>query len=271
MKVYQVDAFTDKVFKGNPAAVCILDREIDEKIMQRVAMEMNLSETAFISKKNKKDNEYGIRWFTPTKEVSLCGHATLAASEILFNQLNIPYDEVVFSSKSGELKAYKDAKGIRLDFPSDGAMEASAKEYIDLLKAMGISKYENIIIGKNTKKLVVHLGCQKEVLEINPNFEQMKRLNISSIKGVGVTAESEYSHDFISRYFNPWAGVNEDPVTGSVHTLLATYWSEILNKDELRAYQASKRGGEIILRLQKNNRLALIGKAKTILKGELYI
>ena len=145
------------------------------------------------------------------------------------------------------------------------------KEYSDLLKAMGILKYENIIIGKDTKKLVVHLGCQNEVLEINPNFEQMKSLNISSIKGVGVTAEAEYGHDFISRYFNPWAGVNEDPVTGSVHTLLATYWSSILNKEELKAYQASKRGGEIILRIQKNNRLALIGKSKIILSGELYI
>lgn len=274
MKIYQVDAFTEEVFKGNPAAVCIYDKELDEKAMQSIAMEMNLSETAFVTINNKdikKKNEYDIRWFTPTKEVPLCGHATLAASEILFSQLNIPYDEVVFNSKSGILKANKDIYGIRLDFPSDEPSEVSGKDYNSLLEAMEITTYKNLILGKKTKKLVIHVENPETVLEINPNYEKMKSLQISSIKGVGITAKSDENWDFISRYFNPWAGVNEDSVTGSVHTLLATYWSKLLNKRELKAFQASKRSGEIVLKLKENSRVDMIGKARVILKGEINI
>jgi len=274
IQIFQVDTFTDKVFKGNPAAVCMLDAEINDEIMQSIALEMNLSETAFVMPDNKNvgsRNEFKIRWFTPNREVPLCGHATLAASEILFNHRKIPFDDIVFSSKSGFLRAHKDIHGISLDFPADEPIKISSSEYNSLIKAMGILKYKNIILGRETKKLVIHLDSQKDVLEVNPNYGQMLALDMDFIKGVGVTAPMESCHDFMTRYFNPWAGVNEDPVTGSVHTLLAPYWSNILCKRELKAYQASKRGGEMILRIKENRRLEMIGKAKVVLKGELYI
>lgn len=275
LKIYQVDVFAEKVFKGNPAAVCILDEKIEAELMQAIACEMNLSETAFLIpyKGDIKSNEFQIRWFTPISEVSLCGHATLAASEVLFNHIKIPFKEILFYSKSGLLKAHNDIYGISLDFPIDDPINIPSSKYNhkELLKAMGISKCLNTFYGKETKKLVIHLESQREVLEITPNYEQMLALDMDWIRGVGVTAPMGDGYDFITRYFNPWAGVNEDPVTGSVHTLLAAYWSDILGKKELRAYQASQRGGEMILRIKENHRLAIIGKAKLVLKGELYI
>ncbi|WP_432664915.1 PhzF family phenazine biosynthesis protein [Wukongibacter baidiensis] len=272
IQIYQVDAFTNIAFKGNPAAVCILEKELEEEMMQAIAYEMNLSETAFVIQENngeEKTNEFKIRWFTPNREVPLCGHATLAASEVLFNQLNIPFDEIIYRSKSGILKAQKDVYGISLDFPIDEAIDVPLEQFDDLLKAIGISKYRNIFLGKKTKKLVIHLESVEEILQVNPNYELMTRLDIDNIKGVGVTTYSGEENDIISRYFNPWAGVNEDSVTGSVHTLLASYWSEILGKNELKAYQASKRGGSMVLRIKENKRLDMIGEAKTILRGVL--
>ncbi len=274
IQIYQVDAFTNKVFKGNPAAVCLLEKELEEEMMQSIAFEMNLSETAFVLQENngkEKTNEFRIRWFTPNREVPLCGHATLAASEVLFNQLNIPFDEIVYSSKSGILKAHKDVYGISLDFPIDEAIDIPLEQFDDLLRAMGISKYRNIFFGEETKKLVINLESVEEILQVSPNYELMTRLDIDDIKGVGITAHSGDEHDIITRYFNPWAGVNEDSVTGSVHTLLASYWSEVLGKNELKAYQASKRGGEMVLRIKENKRVEMIGEAKTILKGVMNI
>ncbi|WP_432409548.1 PhzF family phenazine biosynthesis protein [Wukongibacter sp. M2B1] len=274
IEMYQVDAFTKEAFKGNPAIVCILEKELGDEMMQAIACEMNLSETAFIIQErnnDKKNNKFKIRWFTPNREVSLCGHATLAASEVLFNQLNIPFNEIVYVSKSGILRAHKDVYGISLDFPLDSAINIEFERFNGLLNAMGISNYRNIFYGRETKKLVIHLESVKEILEVSPDFELMTRLDIDDIKGVGITAYSGEDHDIITRYFNPWAGVNEDSVTGSVHTLLASYWSKILIKSELRAYQASKRGGEMVLRIKENKRVEMIGQAKTILKGRLHI
>jgi PhzF family phenazine biosynthesis protein len=275
VKIYQVDVFTDRSFKGNPAAVCILEEPIEDKMMQAIAMEMNLSETAFVLPKENNfingTNIFSLRWFTPKVEVPLCGHATLATSAVLFNEIKIPYDEIIYETKSGKLlsKRYKD--GIILDFPIDKPVSSNFFIKPELLKVMGISKYKNIILGKKTKKLVIHLENYREVLNLKPNFELMKQLDMEDIKGVGITAKAEGEYDFVSRYFNPWAGVNEDPVTGSVHTLLAYYWSGILNKRELKAYQASKRGGEIILRLKGDIRLEIVGKYKIILRGEICI
>lgn len=268
--IFQVDAFTNEKFKGNPAAVCILEDAIDDKYMQLIAKEINLSETAFIKsfKDNIHANIFSLRWFTPKYEVDLCGHATIAASEILFN--TIKDDKIIYITRSGRLIANKTNKGIALNFPIDEPLPV--KLDTDILEAMGIENYENAIVGKNTKKLVIHLKSENEVLNLTPNFEKMKCLEFNmDIKGVGVTCFGNERYDFISRYFNPWAGVNEDPVTGSVHTLLASYWGNLLNKDEMRAYQASIRGGEIKLRLLKENRVELIGQAIVVLKGELYL
>jgi len=274
IQVYQVDAFTNECFKGNPAGVCILKESIEDKYMQLIAKEMNLSETAFVQSLEaiqiNSTSIFSLRWFTPKYEVDLCGHGTIAASEILFNNIGIKNEKIMYETKSGRLIANKNDKGIALDFPIDEPLNVDLSK--DILEAMGIESYENAVIGKNTNKLIIHLKTENEVLKLTPNFEKMKELEFErNVKGVGVTCIGNEKYDFISRYFNPWAGVNEDPVTGSVHTLLAAYWSKILNKDEMKAYQASDRGGEIILRILTGNRVELIGQAKVVLKGELYI
>ncbi|MCT8978785.1 PhzF family phenazine biosynthesis protein [Clostridium sp. CX1] len=274
IQVYQVDAFTNECFNGNPAGVCILKEPIEDKYMQLIAKEMNLSETAFVQSLEGSDinntNIFSLRWFTPKYEVDLCGHATIATSEILFNKMGIKNEKIIFETKSGRLIANKTNKGIALNFPIDEPLNVNLSN--DILEAMGIESYENAIIGKSTKKLVIHLKTENEVLNLIPNFEKMKCLEFEmDVKGVGVTCIGNEKYDFISRYFNPWAGVNEDPVTGSVHTLLALYWGKLLNKDEMKAYQASDRGGEITLRILTGNRVELIGQAIVVLKGELYI
>lgn len=274
IEMFHVDSFTKQWFKGNPAIVCILEELIDEDLMQKIAFEANLSETAFLIPKVKseeKSNEYDIRWFTPKKEVSLCGHATLAASKILFDYKKIPFDEIIYHSKSGILKSKRDILGISLDFPLDEVEQISSKQYDELLDALGIQSYENIFVGKTTKKLVIHLNNKKEVLNLCPDFEKMKRLNTDGIKGVGITSIDDGKFHFITRYFNPWVGVNEDPVTGSVHTLLASYWFSILGIQELKSYQASYRGGEITLRIKDKKRLEIIGEARIVFGGELYL
>lgn len=269
--IYQVDAFTNERFKGNPAGVCILKEKIDDKYMQLIAKEMNLSETAFVENASGDDaNIFSLRWFTPKYEVNLCGHATIAASEILFNQMGIKDEKITYMTKSGKLIASKTGEGIALDFPIDEPINISLSDSI--LDAMGIKNYENAIIGKNTRKLVIQLKTEAEVLEITPEFEKMKQLKFETdVKGIGVTCIGNEKYDFISRYFNPWAGVNEDPVTGSVHTLLSAYWGKLLNKTEMKAYQASERGGEIALRILDGNRVELAGQAIVVLKGEMYI
>lgn len=271
-KIFMVDAFTKEAFRGNPAMVCILTDTIDAEYMQKMAFEFNLSETAFLlPKANDAGNEYEIRWFTPQKEVPLCGHATLAASKVLFERLGIPSDVIIYHSQSGILKAKKDSCGICLDFPLDEPDDNLPHGYEEILLAMGITSYENIFWGRSTKKLVIHLRSYEEVINAHPRYEAMRNINIEGVKGVGITSAYNREYHFITRYFNPWAGVDEDPVTGSVHTLLASYWSGILGIKELKAYQASERGGEMVLRIGDKNRLELIGDAKIIFSGELYI
>jgi PhzF family phenazine biosynthesis protein len=271
--IYQVDAFTKKQFKGNPAAICILEKEIDDIHMQLVAEEMNLSETAFISPCDSNtiltSKVFKLRWFTPKNEVSLCGHATLATSKVLFDDIGIRMNKIIYETRSGRLVSEKCNEGITLDFPIDEPL--SIEPPTEILKAMGISSYENIIYGKSTNKLVIHLKTQNDVLKLDPNFELMKKFHCNNIKGVGVTCKGNEKYDFISRYFNPWAGVNEDPVTGSVHTLLSAYWSNLLKKNEMMAYQASHRGGEILLRIEEPGRVKLIGESVIVLKGTINI
>lgn len=272
--IYQVDAFTNECFKGNPAGVCVLEEAIEDKYMQLIAKEMNLSETAFIQslegKPINQTNTFLLRWFTPKYEVDLCGHATIAASKILFDIIGIKDEQINYETKSGRVTANKTGTGISLNFPIDNPLNINLSK--DILEAVGIENYQNAIIGKNTKKLVIHLNSEREVLSLSPNFEKMKCLEFKrDVKGVGVTCAGNGEYDFTSRYFNPWAGVNEDPVTGSVHTLLAAYWNKLLNKNEMKAYQASDRGGEIILRIINENKVELIGEAVVVLKGELHI
>lgn len=274
IKIYQVDAFTSKKFKGNPAAVCILEDDISDEVMKNIAREMNLSETAFVKPLEKDSvdncNLFSLRWFTPEIEVDLCGHATIATSKVLFDEFDIKEQYIKYETKSGVLKAKKEDEKISLDFPIDNPLDFNLTQ--DILEAMGIISYSNSIIGEKTRKLVIELKDKKEVVNLKPNFEMLKSLKFKSdIKGICVTCRGNEKYDFISRYFNPWAGINEDPVTGSVHILLANYWSNKLNKIEMNAYQASNRGGEISLKLLENDRVRLSGEAVIVLKGELYL
>ncbi|MBS5883956.1 PhzF family phenazine biosynthesis protein [Clostridium sp.] len=274
IKIYQVDAFTSKSFKGNPAAVCILEDDISDELMKNIAQEMNLSETAFVKQfKNSnmgKGNLFSLRWFTPEVEVDICGHATLATSKILFDEFNIKEQYIKYETKSGLLIAKKEDEKISLDFPIDKALDFNLTQ--DILDAMGIISYSKAIIGEKTRKIVIEVKYEEDVVNLKPNFEMLKSLKFKSdVKGIGVTCIGDEKYDFISRYFNPWAGINEDPVTGSVHTLLANYWSNKLNKIEMNAYQASHRGGEISLSLLENDRVRLSGEAVILLRGELYL
>lgn len=274
IKIYQVDAFTSEAFKGNPAAVCILENDISDELMKNIAQEMNLSETAFVKPlKNLnigKGNLFSLRWFTPEVEVDLCGHATIATSKVLFDEFNIKEQYIKYETKSGLLTAKKKDEKISLDFPIDKALDFNLTQ--DILDAMGIRSYSKAIIGEKTRKLVIEVKDKENIINLKPNFEILKSLKFKSdVKGIGVTCRGNEKYDFISRYFNPWDGINEDPVTGSVHTLLANYWSNKLNKMDMNAYQASNRSGEISLKLLENDRVKLSGEAVIVLRGELYL
>jgi PhzF family phenazine biosynthesis protein len=258
--IYQVDAFTDKPFAGNPAAVCILARPADPVWMQNVAREMNLSETAFIWPEADGSR---LRWFTPAVEVDLCGHATLATAYTLWETGRLPKsEEARFFTRSGLLKAKKRGDFIELDFPAKP--EEFAAPLPGLGEALGISVHQTV--SKNKFDYLVEVDSEEIVRNLKPDFAGLREIEA---RGVIVTARPKTGpYDFISRFFAPRAGVNEDPVTGSAHCFLGPYWAKRLGKSEFLAYQASARGGEIGVRLL-GERVFLSGKAVTVLKGEL--
>ncbi|HYA12798.1 MAG TPA: PhzF family phenazine biosynthesis protein [Syntrophales bacterium] len=257
--IIQIDAFTDEPFKGNPAAVCVLSRHRNDSWMQDVAEEMNLSETAFLEKKN---DGFNLRWFTPSVEVELCGHATLASAHALWEVGHIKLkDQARFFTKSGLLTAeFKDG-WIEMDFPSEP--EAAVSPPDDLSRALGINfKYA----GKNRFDYLVEVDSEKILRQINPNFELLATI---PIRGIIVTSpSSSREYDFVSRFFAPQVGVNEDPVTGSAHCCLGPYWGAKLGKNKMVGYQASSRGGIVRVRLAKD-RVFLAGQAVTVLRGNL--
>lgn len=259
MKLYQVDAFTDRLFQGNPAGVCIIEDSLDEKTMQNIAMEMNLSETAFLQ---NQGDYYLLRWFTPETEVDLCGHATLASAHILWEEGYVEKEkEIIFHTKSGVLKAKREGEYITLDFPLEEPEEVSAPE--NLVKAFNTPL---LYVGKNRMDYLVEIESEEVLRNLKPDFELLKKVNT---RGVIVTAKSSSPEfDFVSRFFAPNVGINEDPVTGSAHTALAPYWSKKLNKNQLMAYQASKRGGVLKIRLD-SQRVYISGKAITFFKTEI--
>ncbi len=268
LPIYQVDVFTKEYYKGNPAAVCILDVNLEDSQMKLIAAEMNLSETAFLVSLDETSHTYSLRWFTPEVEVPLCGHGTIAAAKILFDEIGINSDEIIFQTKSGKVSAKRQDEGIVIDFPIDEPIDFQLPQ--GLIEALGVPEYVDVKIGKNTKKIILRVKDVKIIKELNPDFEQMKKITSKEgLKGIAVTTKGNDSYDFISRYFNPWAGINEDPVTGSVHTVLAAYWGKILDKKHMLAYQASSRAGEIKLEI-KGKRVELIGEATVVLKGEIY-
>ena len=258
--LFHVDAFTDSPFAGNPATVCILPSWKEDWWLQAVAGEMNRPMTAFLV---KQADLFDLRWFTPSVEVDLCGHATLAAAHILWQQGHATGDELRFSTKSGILKAVRSGADIDLDFPS--MPEEAAEPPLGLLPALGVSaKY----VGKSPFGYLVELESEAAVRGLAPDF---KRLATVPMRGVVVTSTSaDAQFDFVSRFFAPAIGVDEDQVTGSAHCCLAGFWRKRLHKSEFVAFQASARGGVVKVRVVKD-RVLLGGRAVTVARGELLI
>lgn len=260
--IYQVDAFTHERFKGNPAAVCVIKKERDLGWMQNVAAEMNLSETAFILPEN--DGTFAIRWCTPTIEVDLCGHATLASSHVLLETGMVKPDaKIAFKSRSGPLGARRNGQWIELDFPV--RPEIAIEPLPELTSALGV---EAVYTGKNVDDYIVLVDSEHTVREMQPDFPRLRQFCVKG-RGVIVTALAETpGFDFVSRFFAPGAGIDEDPVTGSAHCCLGPFWMARLHKNEFTAYQASPRGGIVRVRVE-GDRAYLGGEAITVLKGEL--
>ncbi|MET0065072.1 MAG: PhzF family phenazine biosynthesis protein [Candidatus Thiodiazotropha sp.] len=258
-ELFQVDAFTEIPFHGNPAAVCVLDETRDSDWMQALAMEMNLSETAFL---RSRESGYDLRWFTPTTEVNLCGHATLASAHVLRTHTRIAGDTIRFFTRSGVLLARFNDLGIELDFPADPVV-ASAPE-ADLV---GILGQPIVATAQGREDWLVELASEHAIAQCRPD---MTRLAALPARGLIITARGSSDADFVSRFFAPAAGIDEDPVTGSAHCSLACYWSARLGKPVMQARQLSARGGRLQVRLD-GDRVYLIGKAVTILQGTLAV
>ncbi len=259
VKIIQVDAFTSRPFSGNPAAVCVMEKAAEESWMQSVANEMNLSETAFLFPEN---DGYRLRWFTPTTEVDLCGHATLASAHVLFEDNHVARgSEIIFHTRSGALGARQSEGKIELRFPTTAATEISAPE--KLLEALGS---QALWVGQTTYDFLVEVDSEQTLRGLAPDFAELAKLDA---RGVIVTTASAGSrYDFLSRYFAPAFGINEDPVTGSTHCALGKYWARKLGKKSLNAYQASSRGGEMSV-IVDGEQTILGGAAVIVMRGEL--
>jgi PhzF family phenazine biosynthesis protein len=260
LTITQVDAFADRPFAGNPAAVCILEQPGDEAWMQLVAREMNLSETAFLVKRGPG---YDLRWFTPTVEVDLCGHATLASAHILWEQGHLKPGEIAsFQTRSGALTAKKKGTWIEMDFPATPAKpDVASRE--DVESALG-TKARNV--GRTRFDYFVEVESEDAVRSLSPDFTKIGRLQMRGL--IVTSAASGTDCDFVSRFFAPAAGVDEDPVTGSAHCCLGPFWKERLGRDNLIGYQASARGGFVRTRCE-GDRVLISGQAVTVMRGEL--
>jgi len=260
LKIYQIDAFTDTVFGGNPAAVCILDQWLDSKLMQKIAQENNLAETAFIVQKNAN---YELRWFTPEIEVDLCGHATLAAAYVLYHYHGHSENTIRFHShRSGSLSVQKAQNGyMTMNFPADHIIAIQGNTAIN--NAIGLTPLRTIK-GKTDYLLIYN--SQEEIEQITPDFGLLNELDC---RGVIVSAPGN-DVDFVSRFFAPQCGIPEDPVTGSAHTTMTPYWAKVFNKTEMIAKQLSKRGGDLVCEFA-GERVYISGKAVPYLTGEISI
>ena len=258
-KIYQIDAFADVLFSGNPAAVCPLDNWLDADIMQKIAAENNLAETAFTV---PVENGFEIRWFTPEVEVDLCGHATLASAYTLMNFEGFSGEKInFFSRNSGTLTVNKNGDFLTLDFPVDQLQKVEDLSIFEKCFA-----YQPIEAYQGKTDYLLIFENEHQIQNLEPNIPEIAKINA---RGIIVSSISE-NFDFVSRFFGPNCGVNEDPVTGSAHTTLTPFWAEKLGKTKLTAKQISKRGGVLECEL-KNNRILIGGKCKAYLKGEIFI
>ncbi|XP_040893390.1 phenazine biosynthesis-like domain-containing protein 1 [Toxotes jaculatrix] len=283
--VFTLDAFTNLPFKGNPAAVCPLMHELSDDLYQKIAAEMNLSETAFITRINPSDSfttgsRFRLRWFTPVTEVNLCGHATLASAAVLFQFKKNVNPALVFETKSGDLTVTQQGDGYVMDFPLNPPTQEDPNEFRDIIKAtVGNLPVQDVYLSSNTKKLMIRLAdsCDRSVLtslKVDPVALQSCE-KTGRVKGVILTMKGspdcQPGYDFYSRYFAPWAGVAEDPVTGSSHTVLGSYWSKKLGKKKMLAYQCSCRGGELELEVRDDGRINIAGQTVTVLQGTITL
>lgn len=258
--LYQVDAFTNKTFGGNPAAVVPLDTWLPDDVMQNIAMENNLSETVFFVPNN---NGFHIRWFTPTAEVNLCGHATLAASWVIYNELGYDQDKITFDSMSGSLIVEKSDNRFTLNFPTWDSVPT--KDYADIIKqAFGRAAKE---IHKG-KKIVALFDDEQFVRDVQPDISS---INTLECEGVVISALSKQDDvDFVTRYFGPQVGIDEDPVTGSAHCILTPIWAKKMNQTEFKARQVSARGGDLDLKIE-GDRLFISGEATLYMKATIFL
>lgn len=259
-EIYQVDAFADQIFEGNPAAVCPLEEWLSDEMMQQIAIENNLSETAFFV---AQKNGFGLRWFTPTSEVDLCGHATLATAHVLFHHQGYGEPSISFFTKSGKLTVFKEGSDrYAMNFPAKELQPELVPEPVK----EGLPGVEFKECFKADDYLLV-AKTEAQVRNLKPDFRLLSEVDS---RGIIVTAPGEQV-DFVSRFFAPRVGVPEDPVTGSAHTMLTPYWSRRLKKNELQAKQVSARGGHLVCRMEGDNRVVISGQACTYLKGEIEV
>jgi len=261
IRAFKVDSFTAEPFSGNPAGVCLLTEPRDERWMQAVAREMNLSETAFLLREGEG---FRLRWFTPAVEVELCGHATLASAHILWEEgVLAPSETARFATRSGELRASRRGDLIEMDFPAKPEQPAEPPE--NLLEALGVKP---LYLGRNVFDYLVLLDSEEAVRAVSPDFALLRTV---TVRGVIVTAPSARAEfDFVSRFFAPAVGVDEDPVTGSAHCCLGPFWAARLGKNDLMGHQMSARGGVVSVRVA-GDRVFLGGRAVTVLRGELTV
>jgi len=257
LSIYQIDAFAEKPFEGNPAAICPLEKWLPDNVMLSIAKENNLSETAFFV---TTSNGFHIRWFTPSTEVDLCGHATLAAAYVIFHCFDYKNETIYFESKSGILSVSKSASHLVMDFPAQPPIICDVPKEIE--EALGVKPLECL----RSEDYIVVLNNESEVLAAKPNLNILRNLDL---RGVIITSKSN-DFDFVSRFFGPKCGIDEDPVTGSAHTQLAPYWSKQLSKNILHAKQLSSRGGELYCEIS-SDRVIISGKAVKYLQGEIEI
>lgn len=267
IKTFIINAFTNKPFSGNPAGVCLIDSKIDEKLMQAIASELNLSETAFLQKRTS-DEDYSIRYFTPTVEIDFCGHATLASAKLVLDKLG--EKNVEFTTQK-ELKISANSQDIyiKMQFPLYETIDY--KNNKELLDAFGIANASPSRYCKELDMLIIEVNDKQSLLQISPDFQ--KAIDSSSeIKEVVVTTKSEdQAYDFYSRCFCPWIGINEDPVTGASHSVLAKYWGDKLNKKKMSAYQLSNRGGFLELKILDDETLEVSSNAQIVFEGVLNV
>ncbi len=278
LTIFTVDAFTSRPFHGNPAAVCVTTSNIDSSLMQHIAFEMNLSETAFVIPRDDTTianaSSFSLRWFTPKQEVRLCGHATLASAHVLFAEYKNTEGKINFYTLSGLLQVRRDQSVYTMDFPQNPIQPCSLPSSIPQALQIPMESVINCGFSPTTHDLLVEINSPSLLASITPDFTHLGKISLpTGIEDLIITARtaSDSSYDFVSRVFAPWVGINEDPVTGSAHTVLGPYWALKLGKTQLNAFQNSARGGILYLNVIDQKRIQISGNALTILTAKLWL